>query len=67
MKATYLGGNNNGFVKFETYDIHSRLQFVSIPYGNVYKQMICICIYNSNGDNFIPYKNLEEVLCNWKF
>ena len=67
MRATYMGGNMNGFVHLETYDIYSRLQVASIPYGNIYKQTFCICIYNSNGMNFIPYKSLEEVLLNWKF
>ena len=69
MKATYMGGNTSGFVHLNTYDIYSKLQIASIPYGNIYKPMLCICIYdsNSNGINFIPYKSLEEVLCNWKF
>ena len=67
MRATYLGGNTNGFVHLETYDIYSRVQIASLPYANIYKPRMCICIFNANGNGFAAYQSLEEVLLNWKF
>ena len=67
MKATFVGRDSIGFEKGKQYYIRSKLQLVSIPYGNVYKPKICICIYNENGTNWYPYESLEAVLSNWKF
>lgn len=67
MRATYIGNNTNGFTKGKDYYIQSKIQVVSVPFANVYKPQMCICIYNENGSNWNYYKSLEEVLCNWKF
>jgi hypothetical protein len=67
MKATYVGYTQNNFENGKEYYINSRIEAVSVPFGNVYKPRMCICIYEENGNAWAYYKNLEEVLCNWKF
>ena len=67
MKATYIGYTYNNFEKGKEYYIQSRIEMVSVPFANVYKPMMCICIYDENSTKWAYYKNVEELLCNWKF
>ena len=68
MRAEYIGSiPRGGFQKGKQYYIHSNIQTVSIPFANIYKPVMCICICDDNSTNWWYYKNLEEVLVNWKF
>lgn len=67
MRATYIGFSTHGFEKGKDYYIRSNIQIVSLPYGNVYKPVMCICIYDENRAGWCAYRSLEEVLMNWKF
>lgn len=68
MKAKYIGSIPcGGFQKGKQYYVHSNIQLVSVPNGNVYKPTMCICIYDDNSSNWWYYKNVEELLMNWKF
>ena len=67
MRATYIGNDFHGFERGKTYYIQNKIQVVAVPFANVFKPQMCICIYNENGSNWAYYKNLEEVLSNWTF
>ena len=67
MKATYIGHTYNVFEKGKEYYIRSRIDTIGVPFGNVYKPMMCICIHDENSTRWAYYKNVEELLCNWKF
>ena len=68
MKAQYIGLTPcGGFQKGKQYYIRSDIQIVCVPFANFYRPAMCICIYDDDSSNWWYYKNIEEVLMNWKF
>ena len=63
MKGKFIGKSSMGFQNGITYNIRSDIKMIKL-FG---KDIMCICIYDTDSNAWCPYQSLESVLNNWEF